>query len=308
MRRREPNTSTTASTGTTWTEPAAGPVCSKWMPESLRSREIDTCTLKPGTIDDVADQVIAFKRLLAPRRAVLTRAFAEVADHVRRTGDAIQTELTAGRPVIPEVDYRDISDSKVPEATRAAIRTTGCAVIRGVFPASVAAGWFDAVSDYLATNHYEEREIEKRSLDRYFSALKAGKPQIFNIYWSKPQVQARQDEKLAQTRAFLNRLWTGFEGVFDPDTQCAYADRLRRRQPGDKTLGLSPHMDAGSVERWIDPGYQRVYERVFAGDWRRYDPFDAAHRLETRESPSPSVASVFRTYQGWTALTAQGPR
>ena len=65
-----------------------------------------------------------------------------------------------------------------------------------------------------------------------------------------------------------------------------------RRQPGDKTLGLSPHMDAGTVERWIDPGYQRVYERVFAGDWRGYDPFDASHRLETREIPSPAVASV----------------
>ena len=42
------------------------------------------------------------------------------------------------------------------------------------------------------------------------------------------------------------------------------ADRVRRRQPGDKSLGLSPHMDAGTVERWIDPGYQRVYEAVQA--------------------------------------------
>ena len=100
---------------------------------------------------------------------------------------------------------------------------------------------------------------------------------------------ARQDAKLAETRSFLDRLWTNYEGVFDPDLQCAYADRVRRRQPGDKTLGLSPHMDAGTVERWIDPGYQQVYERVFAGDWRGYDPFDATHRLETREIPSPAV-------------------
>jgi hypothetical protein len=67
-------------------------------------------------------------------------------------------------------------------------------------------------------------------------------------------------------------------------------------------------MDAGTVERWIDPGYQRVYERVFSGDWRGYDPFDARHRLDTREIPSAAVASVFRTYQGWTALTRQGPK
>jgi hypothetical protein len=67
-------------------------------------------------------------------------------------------------------------------------------------------------------------------------------------------------------------------------------------------------MDAGAVERWIDPGYQRVYDKVFAGDWRAYDPFDASHRLETRMIPSAAVASVFRTYQGWTALTQQGPK
>ena len=47
-----------------------------------------------------------------------------------------------------------------------------------------------------------------------------------------------------------------------------YADRVRRRQPGDETLGLSPHMDAGTVERWIDPGFQKVYRNVFAGNWR----------------------------------------
>ena len=96
--------------------------------------------------------------------------------------------------------------------------------------------------------------------------------------------------------------------MFNPDLQCTYADRVRRRQPGDKTLGLSPHMDAGTVERWIDPGYQKVYGNIFAGDWRGYDPFDATHRLQTHEIPSPAVCSMFRTYQGWTALTRQGPK
>ena len=118
---------------------------------------------------------------------------------------------------------------------------------------------------------------------------------------------ARQDARLAEARAFLDRLWK-YEGVFNPDRQCTYADRVRRRQPGDKTLGISPHMDAGTVERWIDPGYQKVYEHIFAGDWRGYDPFDATHRLETHEIPSPAVCSMFRTYQGWTALTRQGPK
>lgn len=256
---------------------------------------------------DIRDQIVRFKRRLAPRRDALRRAYADAKDHVRRAADRVITDAAAGRAVVPELDFRSVRDRRVPETTRQAIRSTGCAVVRGVFPVDLARDWFGEVGEYLDTNHYEEREVEKRGLDKYFSALKAGKPQIFNVYWSKPQVMARQDPRLAETRAFLDRLWK-YEGVFDPDRQCAYADRLRRRQPGDKTLGLSPHMDAGTVERWLDPGYQDVYGSIFAGDWRGYDPFDATHRLKTHEIPSPAVCSMFRTYQGWTALTRQGPK
>ena len=257
--------------------------------------------------DQVRDEIVRFKRSLAPNRDALRRAYADVAAHINRAVDEIQTTVAAGRPVVPEVEYREIQDGTVGEPVRQSIRDRGCVVVRGVFPAALAGEWFAEVGEYLEANRYEEREVEKRSLDKYFSALKAGKPQIFNVYWSRPQVMARQDARLARARSFLDRLWK-YQGVFDPDRQCTYADRLRRRQPGDRTLGLSPHMDAGTVERWIDPGYQKVYERVFAGDWRSYDPFDATHRLETREIPSPAVCSMFRTYQGWTALTRQGPR
>ena len=256
---------------------------------------------------DVKDQIVAFKRQMTGRRDALKAAYDDVRDHVRRRAEVIQTNRAAGKPVVPEIDYRDIQARRVSEETKQAIRASGCAIVRGVFPEAQARAWFDELGEYLETNDYERREVEKRSLDKYFSALKAGKPQIFNVYWSKPQVLARQDPKLADTRSFLDRLWR-YEGVFDPDMQCTYADRARRRQPGDKTLGLSPHMDAGTVERWIDPGYQKVYERVFAGDWRGYDPFDGRHRLDTHEIPSPAVCSMFRTYQGWTALTRQGPK
>jgi hypothetical protein len=256
---------------------------------------------------EVRDQIVAFKRQAASNRDALKRAYADVKSHINRAVEDIARDVAAGRSVVPELEYRDIRSGTVSEEMRRAIRRSGCVVVRGVFSASLASEWFGQVGDYLETNGYEEREVEKRSLDKYFSALKAGKPQIFNVYWSKPQVMARQDAHLAETRAFLDRLWK-YEGVFNPELQCTYADRLRRRQPGDQTLGLSPHMDAGTVERWIDPGYQKVYETIFAGDWRRYDPFDATHRLKTLEIPSPAVCSMFRTYQGWTALTRQGPR
>jgi hypothetical protein len=123
-------------------------------------------------------------------------------------------------------------------------------------------------------------------------------------------MQARTHPNSARTRAFMNRLWkyeTDGKKHFDPDRETLYADRIRRRQPGDKTLGLSPHMDAGSVERWLDDEYQHVFRHVFSGNWRAYEPFDGAGRAETDEIPSPAVCSMFRSFQGWTALTPQGP-
>jgi len=121
---------------------------------------------------------------------------------------------------------------------------------------------------------------------------------------------AREAESQATTRAFLNRLWTFERGCvrhFDPDRQANYADRMRRRQPGDTTLALAPHSDGGSVERWCEPSFQRMYSEVLYGDPLQFDPFDAADRTQTREIASPDVCSAFRTFQGWTAMSPQGP-
>ena len=265
---------------------------------------------RPAPPLDKSADIVAFKRSLAPRKAALDKAFAEITDHVKREVDAIRAKAAAGQPVIPEIAYESIRAGSVSQATKDAVRRTGCAIVRGVFPRTQASGWFDEVGEYLDRNGYETRWAERGHLDNYFEKVKtkSGKQQMFNVYWSKPQVMARQDPRLAETRAFLDRLWTNYEGVFNPDLQLSYADRVRRREPGDTTLEIAPHMDAGTIERWIDPGYQRVYERVFQGDWQGYDPFDARHRLETYEYPSPAVASVFRTFQGWTALTRQGPK
>jgi hypothetical protein len=49
-----------------------------------------------------------------------------------------------------------------------------------------------------------------------------------------------------------------------------------------------------------------VYRHVFSGNWRDYDPYDAAFRPDVQEISSPAVCSMFRTYQVWTALTRQG--
>ena len=124
-------------------------------------------------------------------------------------------------------------------------------------------------------------------------------------------MEARTDPAMARAQTFLNGLWrvqSPNGPVFDPDLNLIYADRVRFREPGDASLGLSAHVDAGSIDRWIDPAYHgTVYRHVFGGDLEKYDPFEAWGRTEIKEIPSPAVCRMFRTFQGWTALTRQGP-
>ena len=258
---------------------------------------------------DVPSAVRASQRQLRAEVPDLAGRFARLSEALNDEVSAIRSEMLSGHAV-PEIAYADIAAGRVSPADTARILRRGCAVIRGVFDPAQIAEWNDEVVRYIDEVGYLLRMKDKAGLDKYFSALAAGRPQIFSLYWSKPQMQARQHPNLAATRAWLNRLWT-FEkdGVrfFDPDRQFNYADRIRRREAGDATLGLSPHSDGGSVERWCEPTFHHLYRDVLQGDPFAFNPFDGEGRTQTREIPSPAVCSAFRTFQGWTALTRQGP-
>ena len=252
---------------------------------------------------DVPRAVVAAQRQLRREVPDLEGRFRRTSEALRDEVAAVRAEHAAGGAV-PELTYADVAADRVTEAQRARIKRRGCVVIRGVFDPDQIDEWNTEILRYVDDNHYAE-----------LAAAKAGGPavraqQMLALYWSRPQMQARQAESQATTRAFLNRLWT-FEtgGVrhFDPDRQASYADRIRRRQPGDTTLALPPHSDGSSVERWCDPRFQLMYREVLQGDPLKFDPFDATDRAQTREIASPNVCTAFRTFQGWTALSPQGP-
>lgn len=237
-------------------------------------------------------------------------AFAKVKDGMRREVEAVLEEEARTGSAVPQIDFAAVKADKVSAGQIDHIRRRGAVVIRGVFPQARAEAWNEEIGAYIADNDYLEKAQEKSGMDKYFDNLEAGRPQIYGLYWSKPQIMARQAEEMAETKRFLNRLWDVRGPVgdeFDPDNDYSYADRTRRRQPGDSRLGLSPHMDAGSYERWVDPAFRKIYEPIFAGDWTAYDPWKATYRTQTREYASPAVCSMFRSFQGWTALTTQGP-
>ncbi|WP_321870574.1 DUF1479 domain-containing protein [Paraburkholderia tropica] len=263
----------------------------------------------PLQIDDLPGAIRAAKNELRERLPNYREVFAEVEADMIAQAERIAALRERSEPVIPEIRFDDIAAGRVSVEQIENVKTRGACVIRNVFDRARVEQWDRDIADYVERNRLDKK-LENRAEDRYFGQLASSKPQIYGVYWSKPQVLARQSAELTQARVFLNRLWRSeSEGRvhFDPDRVPVYADRLRRRPPGSESLGLSAHCDGGSVERWIEPNFRKVYREVFSGNWRAYDPFDAAWRTEVEEIASPAVCSMFRTFQGWTALTQQGP-
>jgi len=100
------------------------------------------------------------------------------------------------------------------------------------------------------------------------------------------------------------------EGV-DLNIPLTYADRFRIRKPGSKWVFdfNPPHVDGGTIERWEDPFFRKCFENILNGNWKDHDPFSLEGRLNARSSlyGRPSQSSIFRTFQGWLAMSETGP-
>jgi hypothetical protein len=206
------------------------------------------------------DRIVATKRALRERITDLPQRFAAMTERVQRQLDAIERERAAGTEPVPQIEFSALE--RISDADKARIRQRGCVVIRHVFDDARVADWNAELASYLERNDYLAKLQAGGAVDNYFNTLASGRPQIYGVFWSRPQMEARTDPAMAQAHSFLNRLWR-FEHadapggqVFNPDANLLYADRVRCRQPGDASLGLSAHVDAGSIERWIDPAYR----------------------------------------------------
>ena len=235
-------------------------------------------------------------------------AFSYAEELMRAEVVDVVAERERGAEVWPVIQFDDIEAGSVPADLIDAVRRRGCAIVRNTFPRDRAEGWDRELASYLERNEFERnyRYVD----DGVFGGLAAGKPSIFPIYWSRPQLEARSDANMAVVRTFLNGFWKS-ESLgkvwFDPARDTAYPDRVRRRAPGANSAGLSPHTDSGSVERWLLPAYQNVFRHVFSGDIGAYDPWDGAYRTDVHEFESTVMCSAFRTFQGWTALADMAP-
>jgi hypothetical protein len=256
---------------------------------------------------DLAAATREIKAAIRARIAASGRTVEEVFAVVeRRVADRvaeIAAEQERGETVWPVIDYTDIAGGTVSDAALAKLRRRGCLVVRGHFPREQALGWDRDIVDYVEGNRFFE--TYRGPGDDFFGSV-GSKPEIYPVYWSSAQMQARQSDRMARVQAFLNRQWRNeSDGVrwFDPDRDSLYPDRIRRRPPGADSGGLGTHLDPGTLELWMTQAYQEAFRHLFDGTVEQYDPWDAAHRTAGPQYPGTTMCSVFRTFQGWTALS-----
>jgi hypothetical protein len=255
--------------------------------------------------DDFKQNVRLMKRVLREQIGDVEGLFEQVRSKIVSEIAAARAEEAQNGSAWPQISREDIAAGRISDAVKDHIRRRGCVVVKQTFPREHALAWDASMLKYLDDNDFDN--VYSGPGDNFFGSLDASRPEIYPIYWSEAQMSARQSDAMAQTQSFLNRLWT-FESQgtrwFEPDVSIIYPDRIRRRLPGTTSKGLGAHTDSGALERWLLPAYQQVFSNIFNNQFETYDPWNAAHRTEVNEyqSGTTTKCSVFRTFQGWTAL------
>lgn len=201
--------------------------------------------------------------------------------------------------MIPSIEYGQIQSGNVSQNDIDAIKHRGLAIIRNVLPRQQALDLKAQAREYIAANRPKVK------------AFPADDPAVYELYWTPSQVEARSHPHLLKSQSFLASLWHSSDPTSEISTTypLTYADRLRIRRPGDGKFALGPHTDGGSVERWEDPEYSKVYSKILQGAWEQYDPFDARHRIGASMDMynGPGACSMFRLFQGWLSMSSTGP-
>ena len=271
-----------------------------------------TATLPPlphweRTPDDLSAAIRQVKAALRARIAASGRTvedvFAVIERQVKADVDEISAARQLGETIWPVIDYADIEAGTVPAQALAQLRRRGCLVVRGHFDRDQALGWDRDIVSYVESNRFFEHY--RGPGDDFFGSV-GSRPEIYPIYWSPAQMQARQSDRMARVQAFLNSQWTSESGGvrwFDPDRDSLYPDRIRRRPPGADSAGLGSHLDPGTLDLWMTEENQKAFRHLFDGTIEQYDPWDAAWRTTGPQYPGTTMCSAFRTFQGWTALS-----
>ncbi|KAH6909282.1 hypothetical protein BKA70DRAFT_1278064 [Coprinopsis sp. MPI-PUGE-AT-0042] len=226
-----------------------------------------------------------------------TRAWREITEELNKFAETIQKE---GSSYIPSVDFKDLKSLSQEQVAK--VRQAGSVVIRNIVDDTEAIAWRESLKKFVKENP----DVEGTPLPN---------KQFFELYWTKAQVQARSHPNLLASTAWLNQLYhfknkdTEASESVDLSVPLMYADRFRIRHPGNHWPFHPPHIDGGTTERWEEPTFRQCFTDILSGNWRQHDPYDLEGRLNAKSSlyGRPSQSSIFRTFQGWLAMSETAP-
>lgn len=291
--------------------------------QSKREGDIsDTFTSLAGVKNEpLPDQFRVLKASLAAgREEKIIASWNRLLERLKVENEIVATQ---GSKVIPELRYEHLEEDL--RGSREEIKKRGIAIIRGVVPEDEARGYKLELDEYIKKNPQTKGEKNEPALYTFLfhvisdpsnTGYPSNDPQVWELYWSAPQLRARLHPNFLRVQtALMRNTWH----TSDPNSLISlshpltYADRLRIRQPGNSTFTLGPHQDGGSVERWMREGYGRggTYDAVFAGNWDTdYDPWDASRRVDAVNNlyDGLGACSAFRMFQGWLSMSTAGPR
>ena len=161
-----------------------------------------------------ADIPAATAEIKAAIRARIEASGRTVADVIAEIESFLEDEIAdikaaraRGEEVWPVIDYADIAAGTVSADQLALLKRRGCAVVRGHFDRPEAEKWDRDAVDYVDSNAFFEAYTGPA--DDFFGSLgtEMSKPEIYPIYWSSAQMEARQHPRMATVQAFLNAQW-----------------------------------------------------------------------------------------------------
>lgn len=254
------------------------------------------------------------KKIVSANLDTIAASWNRLLRELKREIDLIS--MMSATEIIPSIDFDDICKPSSRERQRefsSKLRHRGVAIIRGVIPRETALAWKQDVADYLWTN--SQTRIST-------SGPNDNEHQIYELFWSPTQVQARADPNVLAAQKFAMSHWStpsqhppSSASVRVPlvatTSPVTYADRLvvPRHDPWTQHAAVAcstAQVDNGSAERWEPDGYgrARTYSYVFEGWWEGHDPWDASARVLASPDLYGGVGrcSAFRMFQGWLSL------
>ncbi|MDX7990877.1 YbiU family protein [Xenorhabdus littoralis] len=145
--------------------------------------------------DDYRKKIRQMKQAMREQIGDVEGLFKQICDKIEQELSAVREDEKNAGSAWPEIHWRDLAENRVTAEAIQKIKRRRYLVIRQNFPRDTALAWDKSIRDYLDLNHFDD--VYQNAGDNYFGSLETSRPEIYPIYWSQAQMQARQSEAIA---------------------------------------------------------------------------------------------------------------